>query len=108
MDPSNKITREDVRRVAELASLELTPDEEIGMQRDLDAILGHVVQLNQLNTADIPPMAQVSEILGAQFDAAAESLRPDQPRTSLSREAVMPSAPEADGTYFKVPKVIER
>ena len=44
------VTIEDVRRVAELANLELTAEEEPRMQRDLNAILGHIAQLNELDT----------------------------------------------------------
>ena len=57
------VTVEDVRRVAELANLELTAEEEPRMQRDLNAILGHIAQLNELDTAEIPAMAQVGEML---------------------------------------------
>lgn len=96
---------EDVRRVAELASLELTPEEEARMLRDLNAILGHVAQLNELDTSSVQPMAQVSEILGGQ---EANNLRADTPVPSLDRERVMACAPETDGVFFKVPKVIER
>lgn len=105
-DPNStqRVAAEDVRRVAELAYLELTPDEEVRMGRDLNAILGYIAQLNELDTSAIEPMAQVAEVLGS----ATASLRADTPRPSLSREAVMASAPETDGTFFKVPKVIER
>ncbi len=108
MNATKTITLEDVRRVAELASLELTAEEETRMQRDLDAILGHVMQLNELDTTDVPAMAQVSEILAADAGKGSESLRADVPRASLERAAVFGSAPETDGTHFKVPKVIER
>ena len=76
MSESNKnerVAAEDVRRVAELAYLELTGDEEVHMKRDLNAILDYIAQLNELDTSQIEPMA-----------------------------------PETDGTFFKVPKVIER
>ena len=104
---------EQVLRVAELAQLELTPDEQQEMLRDLNAILGHVAQLNQLDTTDIPPMTQVKDAIGANSEnGGAENsgnvLREDQPRPSLDRSAAMAAAPETDGTYFKVPKVIER
>jgi len=102
------VTLDDVRRVAELANLELTPEEEPRMQRDLNAILGYIADLNELNVADVPPMAQVAEILGDQVKASAEALRPDALRPSLDRAGVMAEAPETDGTFFKVPKVIER
>jgi aspartyl-tRNA(Asn)/glutamyl-tRNA(Gln) amidotransferase subunit C len=102
------VTIEDVRRVAELANLDLTAEEEPRMQRDLNAILGHIAQLNELNTGGIPPMAQVGEILGSIADTAGFSLRADEVRPSLDRGVVMAEAPETDGRFFKVPKVIER
>jgi aspartyl-tRNA(Asn)/glutamyl-tRNA(Gln) amidotransferase subunit C len=102
------VTIEDVRRVAELANLELTPEEEPRMRRDLNAILGHIAQLNELNTAGIPAMAQVGEMLGGVTDTVGISLRVDAVRPSLDRAAVMAAAPESDGRFFKVPKVIER
>ena len=102
------VTIEDVRRVAELANLELTAEEEPRMQRDLNAILGHIAQLNELNTVGIPAMAQVGEVLGGVPEAVGASLRPDVVRPSLDRAAVMAAAPESDGRFFKVPKVIER
>jgi len=102
------VSLEDVRRVAELANLELTPEEEPRMQRDLNNILGYIAELNQLNTADVPPLAQVSEILGEQEKASVDALRADVVHASLDRATVMAEAPEKDGTFFKVPKVIER
>jgi aspartyl-tRNA(Asn)/glutamyl-tRNA(Gln) amidotransferase subunit C len=102
------VTIEDVRRVAELANLELTAEEEPRMQRDLNAILRHIAQLNELDTAGVPPMAQVGEMLGGVADDAGISLREDVVRPSLDRGSVMAAAPESDGRFFKVPKVIER
>lgn len=102
------VTIEDVRRVAELANLELTPEEEPRMQRDLNSILGHIAQLNELDTSDVPPMAQVGEVLGGVVHSHGESLRADVVRPSVDRAEVMASAPETDGRFFKVPKVIER
>ena len=102
------VTIEDVRRVAELANLELTADEEPRMQRDLNAILGHIAQLNELDTKGVPAMAKVGEMLGGNVDSAGASLRADVVRPSLDRFAVMACAPESDGRFFKVPKVIER
>ncbi len=101
---TERVSLEQVLRVAELAQLALTEEEQAAMLRDLNAILGHVAELNQLDTTDVPAMAQVDEMLGRQGDA----LRDDVLRASLDREVVMASAPETDGIYFKVPKVIER
>jgi len=102
------VTIEDVRRVAELANLELTADEEPRMQRDLNAIRGHIAQLNELDSAGVPPMAQVGEMLGGVVDSTGSSLRTDVVNPSLDRATVMAAAPDSDGRFFKVPKVIER
>jgi aspartyl-tRNA(Asn)/glutamyl-tRNA(Gln) amidotransferase subunit C len=100
---SAKVTVEDVNRVAELAHLELTTDESGHMLTDLNAILDYVAELNELDTAGVAPLAQVSELEG--FTGTP---RADEPVPSLDRAAVMPQAPESNGVFFKVPKVIER
>ena len=101
------VSVEDVRHVAELANLELTAAEEPRMQRDLNAILGHIAQLNELDTAGVPAMAQVGEMLG-QAGRPGRGAAGGYVVPSLDRDAVMGSAPETDGRFFKVPKVIER
>jgi aspartyl-tRNA(Asn)/glutamyl-tRNA(Gln) amidotransferase subunit C len=108
MREDTRVSLEDVRRVAELANLALTTEEEPRMQRDLNAILDHIAQLNELDTEGVPAMAQVSEVLGGIVYDRGETLRLDQVRASLDRAEVMASAPETDGRFFKVPKVIER
>ena len=100
-----KVTVEEVERVAELAHLELKPEETPAMLRDLNAILDYVAQLNELDTKGVAPLAQVSELLDG---AGASVLRADDVQSSLDRAAVMQQAPETDGVFFKVPKVIER
>src|SRR5271155_3316775 len=95
------VTLDDVRRVAALANLELTTEEEPRMQRDLNAILGHIAQLNELDTAGLPAMAQVGEMLGGLVQDRGEALREDVVRPSVDRVAVMASAPETDGRFFK-------
>ncbi len=102
-----KVTVDDVVRVAELAHLELKPEETPAMLRDLNAILDYVAELNELNTAGVVPLAQVSD-LQSELGDEARALRDDLPRPSLDRAAVMAQAPETDGVFFKVPKVIER
>ena len=96
---------EDVERVAELAHLELKPEETPAMLRDLNAILDYVAQLNELDTKGVAPLAQVSELLDG---AGAGVLREDLVLPSLDRAVVFSQAPETDGVFFKVPKVIER
>ena len=100
-----KVSVQDVERVAELAHLKLTPEESGHMLKDLNAILDYVAELNELDTAGVTPLAQVSDLV----DAAGKGvLRADQPRPSLERAVVMQQAPETDQAFFKVPKVIER
>ncbi len=98
-----KVTGADVLYVADLASLELTEAERARMLRDLNSILEYIGRLNQLDTTDVPPMAQVSA--GMAPDAA---MRPDQARPSLPRADALRNAPQSDGEFFKVPKVIEK
>jgi aspartyl-tRNA(Asn)/glutamyl-tRNA(Gln) amidotransferase subunit C len=102
---SGKVTEKDVARVAELASLQLTPDETGGMLKDLNAILDYVAELNELDTTGVEPMAQVTELAEA---ASKSVLRPDAVVASLDRATVLAEAPETNGAFFKVPKVIER
>jgi len=111
---SANVSMEEVERVAELANLDLDDDEKPQMQRNLNAILGYVAQLNELDTAGIEPMAQVSDLLNHLDDSAGQdaghgvSLRADAVRASLDRAQVMEEAPDTDGAFFKTPKVIER
>ncbi|MGC9157619.1 MAG: Asp-tRNA(Asn)/Glu-tRNA(Gln) amidotransferase subunit GatC [Terracidiphilus sp.] len=104
-----RVTREDVERVAELAHLELAAEEELRMVRDLNAILDYVAELGELDTAEVEPLEQVSELAGEGTGRAdGGRLRADRPRPSLDRAEVFSAAPETDGEYFKVPRVIER
>ena len=107
-----KVTEKDVLYVADLANLELTEAERARMVRDLNSILDHIDRLNQLDTAQVAPMAQVSDRYGdpaktgtARFEHA---MRADAPGPCLAREAALGNAPETDGKFFKVPKVIEK
>jgi aspartyl-tRNA(Asn)/glutamyl-tRNA(Gln) amidotransferase subunit C len=99
-----KVTVEEVERVAELAHLELTPEETGSMLHDLNAILEYVAELNELDTAGVAPLAQVTELL----HTAGGGLRADTVVASLDRSTVLAEAPETNGVFFKVPKVIER
>ena len=111
-----KVTEKDVAYVADLANLELTEDECSLMLRDLNSILAYIDRLNQLDTADVPPMAQVSGKCGvdqskagsARFASASREDIHEGLRKSLPHEVALQNAPDSDGTFFKVPKVIER
>ncbi len=98
-----KITDQEVRRVAELASLALRDDEVEKMATDLTNILTHIDKLNELNTSGVEPMAQVL------FDAEeTATLREDREKPSLSNAEALRNAAVSGSGYFKVPRVIER
>lgn len=105
------VTEKDVNYVADLAHLELTADERGRMLTDLNAILGYIDRLNELDTTNVEPMAQVASRYGAGVDgngSFADAMREDELRPSLPHEEAMKNAPVTDGVFFKVPKVIER
>jgi aspartyl-tRNA(Asn)/glutamyl-tRNA(Gln) amidotransferase subunit C len=111
-----KVTEKDVSYVADLANLELSAEERVGMVRDLNSILGYIERLNQLDTSNVDPMAQVSDRYGVDeskqgSERFAYANREDVVqglRKSLPQEVALANAPDADGTFFRVPKVIER
>ncbi len=78
------------------------------MQRDLNAVLGYIALLNRLDTTGVPAMAQVSQIFDLEAASAGADLRLDVEKPSIDRASVLREAPETDGRFFKVPKVIER
>ena len=98
-----KITDKEVRYVADLANLKLTSEEIGRLSKDLDEILTHIDTLNELDTSNVQPMAQV--LYDAEENA---TLREDQERPCLGNELALANAPLAGAGYFKVPKVIER
>jgi len=111
-----KVTDKDVSYVAELANLELTPEERTAMLRDLNSILDYIDRLNELDTSKVPPMAQVSDRYGVdegkqgseRFSYASREDILEGLRKSLPHEEALANAPDADGDFFRVPKVIER
>jgi aspartyl-tRNA(Asn)/glutamyl-tRNA(Gln) amidotransferase subunit C len=111
-----KVTDKDVAYVADLANLELAEEERVQMLRDLNSILEYVDRLSELNTDKITPMAQVSDRYGIDesrqgSDRFAYAIREDVKdglRESLPHDVAVKNAPDTDGTFFEVPKVIER
>jgi aspartyl-tRNA(Asn)/glutamyl-tRNA(Gln) amidotransferase subunit C len=111
-----KVTDKDVSYVADLANLDLSSEERSGMVRDLNSILDYVQMLNEVDTSNTEPMAQVSDrhrpgesdqgsdrFLYATRDDVPEGLR-----ESFPQEVALENAPDSDGVFFRVPKVIER
>jgi len=114
-----RVNDQDVTYVAELAQLELTADERPRLQRDLNNILEYVAVLNELDTSNVPPMAHAVSAAAESKTMRADIATPIDRTTaeaddyarvkrSLPHDDAMRNAPNSDGTYFKVPKVIER
>jgi aspartyl-tRNA(Asn)/glutamyl-tRNA(Gln) amidotransferase subunit C len=98
-----KLTETDVRYVADLANLSLTPEEVDRMVTDLGGILEQMDRLAEIDTEGVEPMAQVLFEAG---DTA--TLRPDVERAPLGSELAVANATITSGGYYKVPRVIER
>lgn len=99
-----KISREEVLRVAELAHLELSPDEVETYRGQLEEILTYIAKLEELDVTNVEPMAQV-------LQSASEShpeLREDTLRPCDVADPILAQAPDAKRPFFRVPKVIER
>jgi aspartyl-tRNA(Asn)/glutamyl-tRNA(Gln) amidotransferase subunit C len=94
-----KITGKEVRYVADLARLELAPDEVECFTAQLNGILEYMEQLNELDTKGVEPTAHVLPLRNV--------LRDDEVAPSLGRERTLANAPEADRGHFVVPKIIE-
>lgn len=99
-----KISREDVLRVADLAYLDLTDAELETYRAQIDEILEYVGKLNELNTTNVEPMAQVL----ADDQTADATLREDLVVPCAVADDVLQHAPDPAPPYFRVPKVIER
>lgn len=94
-----KLSRELVQRIATLARLRLTADEESEITGQLDRILSYMDKLNELDTANI-------ELFNHDIDNLS-ALREDKLTNQPNTDALLANAPDRDGNFFKVPKIIE-
>jgi aspartyl-tRNA(Asn)/glutamyl-tRNA(Gln) amidotransferase subunit C len=93
------LSLDQVRHVAALARLSLTPEEERQYHAQLTVILDAMEQLRALETTDVAPTSHASLYAGAR--------RPDEPTPCLSPEQALQNAPARHGTSFAVPKVLD-
>ncbi len=93
------VTKKDVQYVAHLARLQLTDREAEQFTDDLSKILDYMETLEELDTSDVKPLEHVIEL--------EYRLRDDRPETPLSNDEALKNAPDTDGDYFRVPKVID-
>jgi aspartyl-tRNA(Asn)/glutamyl-tRNA(Gln) amidotransferase subunit C len=99
-----KISREDVLRVADLAYLDLSETELETYRNQINEILEYIGKLNELDTANVEPMAQVL----ADDQTADATLRDDVVVPCAVAPEILNQAPDPEPPYFRVPKVIER
>jgi aspartyl-tRNA(Asn)/glutamyl-tRNA(Gln) amidotransferase subunit C len=88
----------DIRYVAKLARIALTDDEIEIFGRQLGDLLGHVQALNELDIESVPATAQVVE--------SRNVMRDDTLVPCLDRERVLAEAPQRQGAFFRVPRII--
>jgi aspartyl-tRNA(Asn)/glutamyl-tRNA(Gln) amidotransferase subunit C len=88
-----------VKYVARLARLALTPEEEVKFQSQLDNILGYIAKLNELDVSNVEPTAHAVPLVNV--------VRPDQARPSMAHEEAMKNAPAQLNGLFLVPKIVE-
>lgn len=94
-----KIDAEQVKKVAKLARLELSDSEIEEFTGQLGAILEYVEKMNALDTADVEPLAHCLPI--------SNILRDDVVKPSLGTDETLANAPQRDGPFFKVPKILD-
>lgn len=90
----------DIDKIAELARLNLKPEEKAKLAGELSAILQYVKKLEALDTKSVEPTSHVLNIENV--------FREDEPKPSGVRDAVLDHAPLREGKFFKVPKVVDR
>ncbi len=93
------LSREEVIHIAQLARLELTPEEIERYREQLSAVLDYFAKLAEVDTTGIPPTASVLPPRSV--------LRKDEPRPGLSREELLANAADTEDGQFKVPPVLE-
>jgi aspartyl-tRNA(Asn)/glutamyl-tRNA(Gln) amidotransferase subunit C len=93
------LTTQEVEHVARLARLRLAPAELEKMRAQLSNILDHSDMLKEVDVTDVPPTAQVTDLLNI--------LRPDEVRPSLPREDVLANAPDQQDGMFRVKAIFE-
>ena len=93
------VTLDDVRKVAKLARLSFSEEEEARLVTDLNQMLAYVASLDALDTSQVAPTTHVLPLSNV--------FRTDEPAESLSQEAALANAPRSGHGHFRVPKVIE-
>jgi len=92
------IDREQVRKVALLARLELTPEEEELFTIQMGSMLDYFQQLSELDVSNVKPMTRAIDVSNV--------TREDELKPCADRSAILNNAPDQDGEFFKVPQIL--
>ena len=93
-----RITKEEVKKVAQLARLELNVNEINKHEEQLEKILDYIKQLEKINTDDVPCMTRAIEVTNV--------FRKDEKKNDNTNEELLELGPSREDQYFKVPKII--
>ena len=93
-----KITKDEVKKVASLARLELNEDEINNHAQQLEKILDYIRQLDKIDTNDVPCTTRAIEVINV--------FRKDDKKNSYCTEEILELGPSREDKYFKVPKII--
>ncbi len=93
-----KITKEEVKKVAHLARLELNEHEITNHAKQLEKILEYIEELEKINTDDVPSTTRAIEVVNV--------FRKDEMKDSNCTEKLLELGPSREDQYFKVPKII--
>ena len=94
----SKISSSDVRKVAQLARLELPEDQIQTYTSQIEEILSYIDQLQEIDTKNVPPTTRAVEVVN--------SMREDLVEVKCSREDILNQAPNREGDFFRVPKIL--
>jgi aspartyl-tRNA(Asn)/glutamyl-tRNA(Gln) amidotransferase subunit C len=94
-----QVDKEALHKIAHLARLEVRPEEEADLLNSLNEVLNWMEHLNEVDTTGVEPLTHIS--------GETNLLREDEVKNQLPREQALANAPQHDGQFFEVPKVMD-
>lgn len=107
LSAGSSINKQELERLAKLARIELDPNEEEKLLRDLGNILDHFKELQELDTTDVPPMTGGTDLANVLREDGVDDLKTNGGRENTNRGAGVDAFPESKDGYLKVPPVFE-
>ncbi len=94
-----QVDKEALQKIAHLARLDVRPEEEADLLNSLNEVLNWMEHLNEVDTTGVEPLTHISDETNV--------LREDEVKSQLPREQALANAPQHDGQFFEVPKVMD-